>query len=286
MISRSTTASETTAFGRLLRRFRGRAGHSQLDLGFRAGVSARHISFLETGRSAPSRQMVLRLARALDTSRRETNQMFLAAGFAPLYSEVDLASPRAADVRAVVEFLLVRHEPYSGLACDRLGNIVATNAAHRRLVEKLLPGGDTPPEVLGNLLRLVFHPAGLRHAIANWEDVASAVSARFRQDVEREPDTAARQLLEEILSYDLPSGQMPVLPDDRPLPLMLPLQVRRDTLALDLITIVTTLGSALDVTLSELRIETYFPADDRSDAVLHELAGDDARSGVQWHTTS
>lgn len=270
-------------FGRLLKRQRARDRLSQLDLGFRAAVSARHISFLETGRASPSRGMVHRLAIALRATPRETNALFQAAGYAPPHTEVNFADPRATDARRVIEFLLSRHEPFSAVAFDRLGNIVASNAAHRRLLSLLLPE-DTPPDINHNILRLLFHPAGLRTSLVNWEDVAAAALERFRREVERFPDGGAG-MLEELARFDLPEARTePNLSDDPPL--MLAMQFRHGDLDLELIATVTTLGTPIDVTLAEVRIETYFPANAASEDLLRRLAAAAPRSVetlVKWN---
>lgn len=272
------------AFGRLLRRHRARRSWSQMDLGSQASVSARHISFLETGRSSPSPEMIRRLASALGASRRETNTMFLAAGYAPEYSEIDLQDPEAARAREVIEFLLERHEPFSALAFDRLGNIAASNEAHRRLLRRLLPDVELPPDVRENILRLLLHPRALRTVLVNRDEVTGAVLARFRQELDRHDDPARRALFEELAEYGLP-GTPVGRSGDRESSLMLPVHLRSAELDVSLITVTTTLSAAVDVTLSELQIETYFPADPETEERLRALADEEGVSdgpSVRW----
>jgi len=277
-------SGDIPAFGRLLKRQRARRNLSQMALGSRAAVSARHISFLETGRSAPTRGMILRLAGSLNVSRRDTNALFRAAGYAPHYSEIDLEGAEADGARRVIDFLLRRHEPFSALAFDRVGNIVASNAAHRRLLDRLLPDADLPHGVRDNVLRLLLHPEALGRAIVNREEVVAAVLGRFLREAEEHDDDARRALYEELSGYDLPDVRPADLDASRP-PLMITLHFRRDDLDVELITVVTTLGTAVDVTLSELRIETYFPANSPTEDLLRRLAAEEGDRGgpaVVW----
>lgn len=282
---RADAGRDSTTFGRRLKGHRARKRLSQLDLSLAARVSARHISFLETGRSAPSREMVLRLATALGVSHRETNHLFLAAGYAPYYSEIGFSEPEAVRVKHVVEFALARHEPFSAIAFDRLGNIVAYNSAHLRLLQRLLPGPRLPAKIQNNILRLLLHPDGLRRSIVNWDEVAGLVLGRFRQEVEP-AEGAAIRLLEELAQYDPPEGyDSRADVRDGPAP-MLTIHLRYGDLELHLITVVATLGTAIDVTFSELRIETYFPADADTERALRTLARDvedGEETAVQWN---
>jgi hypothetical protein len=219
--------------------------------------------------------MIVRLASSMGVSRREANAMFRAAGFAPRYSEIGLDVAAADGARRVIDFLLRRHEPFSALAFDRVGNIVASNGAHRRLLDRLLPGAALPPGVRDNVLRLLLHPQALGRVIVNRKEVVAAVLGRFLREVEEHDDDARRALYDELSGYDLPEIVPPGLDAARP-PLMITLHLRRGDLDVELITVTTTLATAIDVTLSELRIETYFPANPRTEKVLRRLAGEES----------
>ena len=236
---------------------------SQLALSQQADVSTRHISFVENGRSAPSREMVLVLASALDLPLRERNALLEAAGFAAVYPETPLESDALADARRAVEFLLERHEPYPALAMDRHWNVVTANGAALALFTPLLQQGRDGPAGL-NAVEMIFDPDGLRGVICNWEELAGDLIQRLHH--ESAFDTAAAELLERVLAFpDVPHGFG--RPDPRaPHSPLLAVHLKNESLDLRLFTALTTLGTPQDVTLQELRIETYFPADAAAEA--------------------
>jgi transcriptional regulator with XRE-family HTH domain len=259
------------AVGTLLQHWR-RARHlSQLALAHEADVSPRHICFLETGRARPSREMILLLAEALAIPLRERNALLLAGGFAPLFRASTLADPDLAPVRAAVDALLRQHEPYPTVVLNRHWDIVETNTAAARFFALLFAGRT--PHGAGNVLRLMFHPDGLRSCVSNWEAVAHALVQRVhREALGGVLDDAGRALLAEILAYpgvpaalrtpDLEAALVPVVP----------VEFRHGERTFRFFSAVTVLGTPQDVTVQELRLETFFPFDADTDAAARELA--------------
>src|SRR5215831_1287959 len=201
-------ATATPSFGDLLRHWRESRHLSQLDLALEAEVSARHISFLETGRAEPSREMLLTLANVLDIPLRERNFLLLAAGYAPIYGETSLDDPRMLQVRAAVEVILKSNEPRSAIAHDRHWNIVMANAAFVRFLTTILgkePPGLTPLLLTAlprlNVLRLVFDPDGVRKAFVNWEAIARALLNEAYRRLAWARDEELKNLIAEVLSY-------------------------------------------------------------------------------------
>jgi transcriptional regulator with XRE-family HTH domain len=245
---------------------------SQLALAHEANVSPRHICFLETGRAKPSRDMVLLLADTLAVPLRERNALLLAAGFAPMFRESTLDDSELAPVRTAVQAILKQQEPYPAVVMNRHWDIVATNGAASRFFGMLL-GGRTPPSA-GNVLRLMFHPDGLRPFVENWETVAQALVRRVhREAVGGALDAAGRQLLAEILAYPgvparwrSPDLGTPVVP-------VVPVSFRHGERAFHFFSAVTVLGTPQDITLQELRIECFFPLDEPSADAARSLNG-------------
>jgi transcriptional regulator with XRE-family HTH domain len=252
--------------GLLLRQWRAARRISQLDLALEAGISARHLSYVETGRAQPSREMVLRLAEALQVPLRERNTLLLAAGYAPLYSETSLNTPEMAEARRAVEIILAQQEPYPAIVIDRHWNILDSNAATGRFLSLF------PECVLSEPLngpRLIFHPQGLRPFVENWDDVAWRIIQRVHREAASNPaDLATRALLDELLNYPgVPSQwRMPDL-DRAPGPL-LTVDYQLNDHTLRFFSTITTFGTPQDVTLQELRIECFFPADETTRAAL------------------
>jgi transcriptional regulator with XRE-family HTH domain len=229
---------------------------SQLALAHEAGVTPRHVSFVESGRANPSREMVLTLTRALDVPLRERNQVLLAAGYAPQYRETGLDDAAMAQVSRALDRLLEHHEPHPAVVMDRHWNILRTNTAADDLFGWLLDGEDHPP----NVVRLMFGP--LRPYVANWEQTGEALVQRVhREAVGGVPDLSTRRLLDEVLALDgIPARWR--TPDfaQTPLPL-LPIHFAKDGRELRYFSLVTTVGTPQDITLQELRVESFFPAD-------------------------
>jgi transcriptional regulator with XRE-family HTH domain len=250
--------------GKLLRQWRQQRRMSQLDLALSAEVSSRHLSFIETGRSAPSREMVLNLARQLDLPLREQNRLLQAAGYAPAYSELPLDAPGMGPVRTAVRQLLAGHEPYPATLLDWRWNVVDRNAATDLFLEDVAPELLEPPV---NVMRLCLHPAGLAHRIIDLSAFRARLLNRLRRQLDVMPDPRLEALQRELKGY--PSGEPGVEPspaggDD----VVWPFRIRHRDRTLAFFTTVAAFGTPLDITVSELVIESFFPADEATAAVL------------------
>ncbi|MDT2021703.1 helix-turn-helix transcriptional regulator [Methylocella sp. CPCC 101449] len=259
----STSAPAPVTFGDHLRLWRQRRRLSQLDLANEAEISTRHLSFVETGRSKPSREMVLALAHRLDVPLRETNVMLAAAGFAPMFSERALDDPQLAAARQVIDQVLKAHEPYPALAVDRRWDLVAMNGAVAPFMEGIAPFLLTPPI---NVLRLSLHPEGLAQRILNLQEWRAHVFIRVSRQIDIAADAGLIDLLEELRSYPAPRRQPPRI-EDGPV-IATPLRLASPAGELSFISTMTVFGSPLEITLSELAIEAFFPADARTAQVL------------------
>lgn len=270
-------ASPTTSagpVGPLFRAWRERRRVSQLDLALRAEISARHLSFVETGRSQPSREMVLHLAEHLEIPLRERNALLLAAGYAPAFHERPLGDPALAQAREAIERLLVAHEPYPAIAVDRHWNVVTANEAATSPMSSAAPELLQPPI---NLLRLSLHPEGLAPRILNLAEWRSHLLARLGHQVDLTGDPVLIELLQELRRYPVPD-ELDV-PGTRGAPaVVVPMQFRSDVGTLNLMGTTMVFGTPLDITLSELAIETFFPADAETAELLRRMAR--ARSGL------
>ncbi|WP_297749012.1 helix-turn-helix transcriptional regulator [Hydrogenophaga sp.] len=265
------TAARTPApFGERLRHWRQHRRLSQLDLAHVADVSTRHLSYVETGRASPSRDMVLRLLDRLDIPLRERNGLLQAAGYAPMYRERPLDAPDMAPARAAVQRILDCHEPWPALAMDRHWNLVMAN----RMVAPLLAGA-APTLLQGpiNVLRLSLHPDGLAPRIANLRQWRVHLFERLRQQIHATSDETLTALLAELQGYPDGFGAAPVvaLPGEHHGVLM-PFQFQTPHGTLQLVSTTTVFGSPVDITLQELALETFFPADEASAALLRGLA--------------
>ena len=257
------------AFGEQLRNWRQRRRLSQLDLAHEAEISTRHLSFVETGRSAPSREMVLRLAERLNVPLRERNTMLVAAGYAPMYRERPLSDPALAAAREAVELILKSHEPYPALAVDRHWNLVAANA----MVPHLMAGAD-PSLLQGqvNVLRLSLHPQGLAPRIVNLRQWREHLLERLHQQVQATGDAQLAALAGELRGYPVPEDASHALLDGELLGVAMPFQFRTPGGVLSFISTTTVFGTPADVTLQELALETFFPADTFTRDALRRLA--------------
>ena len=254
--------------GELLRSWRQSRGISQMDVALHAGFSARHISFIETGRARPSRDALLAIAESLDVPLRERNRLLTAGGFAGVYRETQLAAADMAQVRHVLQFILDRHMPYGALVLDRLSTCLMGNAAAGQLLAAVADPALLTPHA--NMLRVVFHPTGVRRYIVNWPDVARVLLDRAERELTAANDVAAAALLHEIRQYasDVPKPTSQRLHADD---VLLPIHVRPDALELGLFSTIMTIGTPQDITLQELRIETFFPADVESEDTWRRL---------------
>jgi transcriptional regulator with XRE-family HTH domain len=263
---------DEAAFGALLRHWRGRRRISQLDLALEAGVSSRHVSFIETGRAQPSREMVLLLARSLDLPLRDRNALLSAAGYAPMYRETALDSPAMAQVRRALDLILRQQEPYPAIVVDRHWNVRQGNEASARL-GALLVAPEAAELGPPNAMRLAFHPRGFRPYIANWDAAAAAMIQWLHRDaVSGLGGAETRRLLEELLGYPGVPRHWHTLDLDASTAPFLSVEFRKDDLELRFFTTLTSLGTPHDITLQELRIECFFPADEATEAAARRLA--------------
>ncbi|GAA0938876.1 helix-turn-helix transcriptional regulator [Nonomuraea longicatena] len=246
------------SFGDLLRSWRQRRRVSQLDLGIEAEVSARHISFLETGRARPSRDMVMKLSEELEVPLRHRNRMLIAAGYAPVFRERGVGSPEMGIVREAIDRILAAHNPYPAVVVDVAWDLVAANAAAEAFF------GGIAPELKGerpNVLRMTLHPEGMAANLVNLAEVRAHLVHRLRRHAESSGEPRLAELLEELMSYEYPGVELNVAHVPGPGDILLPLRVRVGERVLSMFTTIATFGSPLDVTVSELAIETLWPAD-------------------------
>lgn len=249
------------AVGEQLRDWRHRRHLSQLDLAGLADMSARHLSFIETGRSLPSRAMLLRLSDRLDVPLRARNRLFSAAGYAPLYGERRLDDPGLDAARRTIDLVLRGHEPYPALAIDRHWNMQAANRAVAPFLKGVAPELLQPPV---NVLRLSLHPEGVAPRVANLGQWRTHLLQRLRQQVDASGDPLLATLLAELEGYPAPPDESV----DQPGALAVPMRMRTELGELSFLSTTTVFGTPLEVTLSELAIESFFPADDRTARIL------------------
>jgi transcriptional regulator with XRE-family HTH domain len=262
---------QAASLGQQLRDWRTRRRMSQMDLALDTDMSTRHLSFIETGRSKPSSQMLLRIADRLEVPHRARNALLLAAGYAPDYQERPLDSAEMAGMRAIVDHVLKGHEPYPALAVDRHWNMIAANNAIAILIEQVAPTLLAPPV---NVLRIALHPEGLAPQIVNYGEWRTHILDRLDLQIEASADAGLIALHDELAGYAIEAN------DNRgghnvghgsgiAVPLVL------DTVAgrISFVSTVTIFGTPVDITLSELAIEAFFPADAASAALLQRLAG-------------
>jgi transcriptional regulator with XRE-family HTH domain len=253
-------------FSAALRYWREKRGYSQLRLSTESHISQRHISFLESGRSEPSKELILKLGIVLDVPLRHRNAMLLAAGYAPAYRERDLSDPELRSVRQALEFMLAQQSPYPALVVDRLWNLVMLNDPAAGMMKWLLDLPDRhaiPGKGEINVVRLTIDPEGIRRYVLNWQEVAADMLHWIQREAMSDgPDSEAAGLLESLAAIEGvgTASRLPDL-DSRALP-FLPLRLKKGETSLNLFTTIATLGTPHDVTVHELRIESFFPADE------------------------
>jgi transcriptional regulator with XRE-family HTH domain len=263
-------ATATARVGPLLRDWRRRRRLSQLDLALDAGVSARHVSFVETGRSRPSPEMIIHLAEQLDVPLRDRNQLLLAGGYAPVYGERPLDAPEMQPVRDALDLVLTGHEPYPAAVVDRGWNMVAANRAVPLLTEGVAPELLEPP---ANVLRASLHPEGMAPRIANLGEWRAHLLERLERQVSLTGDDGLAALHEELLGYPGEStGEAHA--EERGAGIVVPLRLRTDAGELAFFSTVTTFGTPVDITVSELAIESFFPADTTTAQVVRSALGE------------
>ena len=264
--------SSPGSLGPLLRQWRERRRMSQLALALEAEISSRHLSFMETGRSRPSREMVLLLAEVLDVPPRSRNDLLAAAGYAPLYRESPLDAPEMAQFRRALDFILRQQEPYPAIVLDRYWDILLGNEGTGRFMGVFMEAAEI--EALGppNAMRLIFHPQALRPYIVNWEATAAALIQWLHRDLLRSADAGMQRLLDELLVYPGVPRNWRTLDLDAPTAPFLAIEMQKGETHLRFFTTLTTLGTPYDITLHELRIESFFPADEPTDRALRQLS--------------
>ena len=264
----STARAEPTRphhVGDHLREWRQRRHLSQLDLAVDAEISARHLSFVETGRAAPSREMVLKLAERLDVPLRERNVLLVAAGYAPAFPQRTLDDPALKAARQAIDLVLKAHEPNPALAVDRHWNLVSAN----RMVAPLLEG--VPQRLLGqpfNVLRLSFHPEGLAPHTVNLAEWCAHLLERLHRQCEATADPELLKLYEDLKAFPIPARRAP-LPTDN---VAIPFKMRHEGDVLSFFSTTMVFGTPVDITLSELALETFFPADDFTAERMRKIA--------------
>ena len=260
-----------SGFPLLLKTWRQKRRLSQLELALSSGVSQRHVSFLESGRAKPSRSMILQLSETLAVPLRERNDWLTAAGFAPVFKARPLDDPQMSQVMAAVRMMLKNHEPFPAIAIDRAWNIRMSNAPFDMLSAMI--GADLWPRVGGaqrNLMRLFFHPNGIKPFITNWTAVAPLLWHRAQREAEALGGQEMKQVLSELSQYQ--DADTLWAAEDAALVPVLPLEVEKDGARISLFTVIATFGTAQDVTADELRIESLFPADEATEKLFRAAA--------------
>ena len=255
--------------GDLLREWRSIRRLSQLDLALEADVSSRHLSYVETGRAQPSRELVSRLAQTLELPLREQNTLLVAAGYAPEYSETSLTAPEMATARRAIELILNKQDPYPAVVMNRHWDMLLANESTARIFGWLL---DRPP-TLANVMKTFFDPLGVRPYVVNWEECAGDLIRHLHNDLAAAPtDARTRQLMREVLAFpDVPQRwarrQLPA-----PVPSLSTITYAKGDVRLTFFWTLATFGTPHDVSLDELRIECSFPADEATEHFCSELA--------------
>jgi transcriptional regulator with XRE-family HTH domain len=260
--------------GAMLRHWRHERGLSQLRLALEADVSTRHISFLENGRANPSREMIVQLSSTLEIPLRERNRILEAAGFASAYRQTALDEAGMGHIAKVVDLILEQQLPAGAVALDWNWNVIKANRAMMAVVALFAdPALLTPPL---NAMRLVFGEGGLHRFVSNWSEVGPVMVERIRREASFEGRDEARLLLDELLGSSAVQSDWEPAEGDAPPALLIPMHLEKDGIRLSLFSTITTLGTPQDITLQELRIESFYPMDPESEAVLRALCPEDA----------
>ncbi|WP_338932473.1 helix-turn-helix transcriptional regulator [Streptomyces netropsis] len=263
-----TTVAETTGVGALLREWRDRRRISQLDLALRAGSSARHISFIETGRARPSQEMVLRLADHLEVPVRERNALLVAAGYAPYFPERPLDDPALAGLREGMERLLRSYEPFPALVVDGTYQVLAANRGIAMLLAGVAEPLLAPPL---NAMRITMHPGGLAPRIRNYREWRGHLLHQMERQLALMRSAPLRALYDEVSGYPLPEGGTErAASGEGGVPFALPMVIEHEGRVLSFISTIATFNTPMDVTVSELAMETFLPADRETAARLQE----------------
>ena len=253
-------------FAASVRLWRRKRGLSQLELAGRTNISQRHLSFLELGRASPSRDMVIRLAIALDVPLRQHNSLLMAAGFAPVWRQTNLAAPEFAQIRTALDLMLAQQEPFPAVAVDRYWNLLQSNSGAVRLVEFLV--GPLAPDAAINLADALVAPDVLRPHLVNWVEVVGYFIRSVEADAAADGAAETAALLKRLLAYEGVQAAVNAPPAEPAIAPVLPMHFRKGTTDLRLFTTIATLGIPQDITLQELRIESFFPMDEATADVL------------------
>ncbi len=267
-----TRPAVANPFGQLLKQWRERRRVSQLDLAGEAELSTRHLSFVETGRSQPSRDTILHLCQALEVPPRSRNELLTAAGYAPIYRETALDAPELAQTRRALDYMLHQQEPYPAMMVDRHWNILQSNKAMTRMIGCFLDPADMQAAGAPNAIRLTHHPRGLRPFIRNWETAAAVSIQWLQRDLLHTGDSETRRLIDELLAYPGAPANWRTLDLDAAAAPFSAFELQKDDLHFSFFTVLAGLGTPYDITLHELRIECFFPADKATDENLRRLA--------------
>lgn len=251
--------------GQLVKAWREQRRMSQLELASEARISQKHLSFIESGRSAPSRDMIVHLSDHLDVPLRERNALLLSAGFAPIYRERAINDPALVRARATVEQILKAHEPFPALAVDRNWNMIAGNKAALTLAGAAAPELLKPPV---NVMRLSLHPKGLAPLIVNLAEWRHHLIERMRRQTRLTRDPGIEALLKEVEAYPAPTEKLAALPDDD---IAIPLRLRTPDGVLSFHSTITVFGTPVEITLSEISLEAFYPADEATAVALRAL---------------
>ncbi|QDO96241.1 helix-turn-helix transcriptional regulator [Ferrovibrio terrae] len=271
MLVVSPARTDRAAFPDLLRQWRGERRMSQLGLATEAGISTRHLCFLEKGRSQPSREMVVLLAQVLDIPLAAQNALLMAAGFAPLFTEARLDAPELSSVQQALDFMLAQQEPFPALVVDEAWNLRHRNTAATRILGALRPFYTVPEELSQNVMHVMCHPGGMRRFMPNWQDFTAAYLQVLHREATQGLSHAAAHLREDLLRYpDMPeafssSGM------DSP---VVPMQLRIGKHDLSFFVTLTTFAMPRDVTLQQIKIEGFFPADAATAQLARKLAAE------------
>lgn len=268
--------ADTIGFPSRLRWWRGRRALSQLELAMRAGCSQRHISFLELGRTKPSREMVLRLSTALDVPLRQSNELLLSAGYAPVWAETDLGAQALAPIREALDYMLAQQEPFPALVVDRRWNLLQANKGAVAMVEFLV--GPVKPGTAINLADALVGPDVLRPHLSNWSEIVRYFVRSVEADAAADGTSETAALWERLLSYKdvrATMSQAPIYSANAP---VLPMHFEKGRTRLSLFTTIATLGTPQDITLQELRIESFFPMDSETRDAFRKWAAPGKRT--------
>jgi transcriptional regulator with XRE-family HTH domain len=262
--------SRAQGFAANLRWWRRHRALSQLELAGRSEISQRHLSFLELGRASPSREMVMRLAAALDVPLRQHNALLISAGFAPVWRQTDLAAPELSEISTALDFMLAQQEPFPGVAVDRHWNLLRANSGAVRLVEFLV--GPLAPGTPVNLADALVAPDVLRPHLLNWPNVVRYFIRSVETDAAADGTAETAGLLDRLRAYDGVREAVNTPPSGPAMAPVLPMHFRKGTTELRLFTTIATLGIPQDITLQELRVECFFPMDEATAGVLRGWA--------------